>query len=204
MPTPRKSNRTAPAAAAAPTPSPAGSGSASTTAASGSPPPPPPGNGPPAAEIVEAIKALTAFLHHGSQQPDPQAFSRPQRNIESDFVDLVAGLGRGPATVRPRRLGPARLYAGYLELDVPLPADADTIGGYAVLRASAAGPARVQEVWLIKVADAVTSGDRAKLRHQDIVTTGVVRLRVFDASGRRILFGIPTFPQSPSLRSRRP
>jgi hypothetical protein len=153
---------------------------------------PPPAPAPSSPDIVNAITALTTFLHKGSQTCDPQAFSPRQLNIERDFRDLLAGLGRGGSD-SPGRLVRPVLSDGLLELGAPLPDEAVSIGGF-----NRSGR-RNHEVWRVKVAEATKyPGDPTHLRHEDIVVDRVVRLRVFDASGRRILTGIPKIANTPS------
>ncbi|MFG2730021.1 hypothetical protein [Streptomyces canus] len=143
-------------------------------------------------DIVNAITALTTFLHKGSQTCDPQAFSPEQLNIERDFRDLLAGLGRRGSDTPGRIVRPV-LSDGLLELGEPLPGEAVSIGGF-----SRIGP-RMHEVWRVKVAEATKKpGDPTHLRHKDIVVDRVVRLRVFDQSDRRILTGVPKTTNTPS------
>ncbi|WP_416960414.1 hypothetical protein [Streptomyces sp. Agncl-13] len=143
-------------------------------------------------EIVNAITALTSFLRNSSQTRDPQAFSPRQLNIERDFRDLLAGLGRGGSD-SPGRLVRPVLSDGLLELGAPLPDEAVSIGCFT------RSDRRNREVWRVKVAEATRyPGDPTHLRHEDIVAERVVRLRVFDGSGRRILTGIPKIAPAPS------
>ncbi|NGO08414.1 hypothetical protein G5C60_12480 [Streptomyces sp. HC44] len=162
-----------------------------------SPPGGPPSTGPAASSalppaptlftpgIVDAITELTAFLRNGSQTQDPQAFSPAQLNIERDFRDLRAGLGRG-TSASPGRLVRPELSNGHLKLGAALPPEAYRIGGFDRVG---------KKVWLVDVAEAIkASHGRTHLQHPDIVIDRVVRLRVFDDSEprpRRILSGIP-------------
>lgn len=158
-------------------------------------PPPPPGSSSP--DIVNAITALTTFLRNGSQARDPQAFSPGQLNVERDFRDLLAGLGRGTSDSPGRIVRPV-LSDGLLALGAPLPDKAVTIGGYSHSRKEK----RIKKVWLVKVAEATKyPGDQKNLRHKDIVVDHVVRLRVFDEHGRRILTGVPKIAKTPSRRT---
>jgi len=134
-------------------------------------------NPPQSSDLANAIGGLTEFLRHGSQRPDPREFDPEQLRIQRDFRDLLAGLGRD----RPDRLVNPVLSAGRLRLGAPLPAAAQQIGGYMRDR---------KKVWLVDVA--TVTGTPTDLQHAKIVTRDVVRLRVFDSSGREILIGVPT------------
>lgn len=69
-----------------------------------------------------------------------------------------------------------------------LPDDAYEIGGYTRYR---------KEVWRVTVADAIKdTGTPTHLQHDDIVTDGVERLRVFNKYGDRILIGFPKIKTS--------
>ncbi|WP_405639595.1 hypothetical protein [Streptomyces sp. NBC_00019] len=143
-------------------------------------------------DVVNAISALTTFLRNGSQKEDPQAFSPAQLNIQRDFRDLLAGLGRGSSDPPGKIVRPV-LSNGLLELGAPLPDEAVSIGGFH-RTGTKIGP-----VWRVKVAEATKyPGDPTHLRHKDIVVDRVVRLRAFDASGRRILTGVPKIADTPS------
>lgn len=158
---------------------------------------PPPQPAASSSDVVNAISALTTFLRNGCQTDDPQAFSPAQLNIQRDFQDLVAGLGRGTSDSPGRIVRPV-LSDGLLELGAPLPDKAVTIGGYSHIR----NEKRFKEVWLVNVAEATRyPGDQKNLRHKDIVVDHVVRLRVFDEHGRRILTGVPKNASSPSRRT---
>ncbi|MFI0240424.1 hypothetical protein [Streptomyces sp. NPDC016845] len=160
------------------------SGSLTESSSPGSPPPGSPCGSPPP-DIADAITALTTFLRNGSQARDPEAFSPAQLNIERDFRDLLTGLGRGSSDPPERMVRPV-LSHGLVELGAPLPAEAFSIGGFNRFGR------RSNKVWLVKVAEASKSpGDPTHLRHDHIVVDSVVRLRVFDESGRRILTGVP-------------
>ncbi|WP_210587977.1 hypothetical protein [Streptomyces sp. GESEQ-35] len=143
-------------------------------------------------DIVDAITALTTFLRNGSQTRDPQAFSPGQLNIERDFRDLLAGLGRGSSDA-PGRIARPVLSDGLLELGAPLPDEAVSIGGFNRIGTE------FRQVWRVTVALAAKyPGDPTHLRHKDIVVDRVVRLRVFDENGRRILTGVPKIVNTPS------
>jgi hypothetical protein len=106
---------------------------------------------------------------------------------------LVDGLGRGGPD-RPGGIVRPELSAGQLVLGAPLPEAAVRIGGYTI---------GGRNVWLVKVADATEDpGDPTHLQHEEIVTTRVARLRVFDESGRRILAGVPKIIETPSEQTR--
>lgn len=153
---------------------------------------PPPQPAASSSDVVNAISALTTFLRNGCQTDDPQAFSPAQLNIQRDFRDLLAGLGRGTSDSPGKIVRPV-LSNGLLELGAPLPDEAVSIGGFR------RNDTKIDRVWRVKVAEATKHpGDPTHLRHKDIVVDRVVRLRVFDASGRRILTGVPKIATTPS------
>jgi len=141
-------------------------------------------------ELAEAIEKLTKFLRHGSQFPDPDRFSSEQQKIQRDFRALQRGLRFGNAD-GPGLMADPVLSPGDLTFRLPLPAAAVTIGGYTRQR---------KKVWKVTVAAATSSTqNRAHLRHPDIVTGDVVRLRAFDAEGRWILIGYPVVRETPPV-----